>query len=71
MHMVKIQRRQAKKTYLNRKNVYNYAREHVTIIKKYHSTTAAFHDKDLDQKVWVENGSLMIKLTPKKAPDYK
>jgi hypothetical protein len=66
MHMVKIQRRQAKKPYLNNKNIYNYPREHVTIIKEYHWASAAFHDKDLDQKVWVENGSLLIKLTPKK-----
>jgi ribosomal protein L25 (general stress protein Ctc) len=65
--MVKIQTRQAKKNYLKGKNVYDYGREQVTITKKYHQTSKHFHDQELDETVWVENGSLMIKLTPKKA----
>jgi hypothetical protein len=66
--MVKIQQRTAKKRYLNNKRVYNYGREHVTIIKKYQSATAPFLKQDLEEKVWVQNGSLMIKLTPKETP---
>ena len=65
--MVKIQTRTAKKPYLHNKRVYNYEREHVTIIKKYHSATAPFLKQDLEEKVWVQNGSLMIKLTPTKS----
>jgi hypothetical protein len=65
---VKIQTRQAKKPYLNSKRIYNYERELVTIIKKYHKTSKHFHDKELGEAVWVENGSLMIKLTPKEDP---
>jgi hypothetical protein len=60
---VKIQTRTAKKPYLHNKRVYNYEREHVTIIRKYHSATAPFLQQELEKKVWVENGSLIIKLT--------
>jgi hypothetical protein len=63
--LVRIQKRQAKKSYLNSKRIYNYGREHVTIIKKYHSATVPFLKQDLEEKVWVESGSLIIKLTPK------
>ena len=63
--MVKIQTRHAKKPYLNSKRVYSYDREHVTIIQKYHPTSKPFHDQELEETVWAENGSLMIKLTPK------
>lgn len=63
--MVKIQKRQGKKPYLNSKRVYSYGREQITIIQKYHPTSKLFHDQELDETVWVENGSLMIKLTPK------
>jgi hypothetical protein len=63
--MVKIQRRTSKKPYLNSKHIYNYEREQVTIIKKYHSTSKPFRGQDLEEEVWVQNGSLIIKLTPK------
>ena len=69
--LVKLQRRTAKKPYLNNKRIYHYEREHVTIIKKYHLTSKPFREQDLDEQVWVENGSLMIKLTPKKPSDFK
>ena len=69
--MVRIQRRKAKKTYLNSKRVYSYEREQVTIIKKYHQTSKPFREQDLDETVWVQNGSLMIKLTPKKNLESK
>jgi hypothetical protein len=66
--MVKIQRRTSKKPYLNNKNIYKYEREQVTIIKKYHSTSKPFRGQDLEEEVWVQNGSLIIKLTPKEPP---
>ena len=66
MDMMKIQRRQVKKPNFNSKRIYHYTRENIAIIKKYHLISSAFHNKDLTQTVWVENGSLMIKLTPKK-----
>jgi hypothetical protein len=69
--MVKIQRRTSKKPYLNSKRVYNYEREQVTIIKKYHPTSKPFRGQDLEEEVWVQNDSLMIKLTPKKPLESK
>jgi hypothetical protein len=65
--LVKLQRRIAKKPYLNSKRIYRYEREQVTIIQKYHVTSKPFREQNLEEKVWVENGSLIIKLTPKKA----
>jgi len=66
--MVKIQRRTSQKPYPRGKRLYHYEREQLTIIKKYHSTSKPFRGQDLEEKVWVQNGSLMIKLTPKETP---
>jgi hypothetical protein len=66
--MVRIQKRIAKRRYLNSKRIYRYEREQVAILKKYHLTSEPFLEQDLEQNVTVQNGSLVIKLTPKKRP---
>ena len=63
--MVRIQQRQAKRAYMKGKNIYQYDRRNVALLKKFHSATDAFLNQDLDEQVSVQNGALVIILTPK------
>jgi hypothetical protein len=64
--MVRIQQRTASKPYMRGKRIYRYDRRNVTIIRKFHGVTDAFLEQELTEKVTVQNGSLVIVLTPKK-----
>ncbi len=64
--MVKIQTRKAKKSYLNDKSIYTYRRDTLTLMQKFHQTTKLFYHKEMDETIWVEDGCLMIRLSPKK-----
>lgn len=64
--MVKILQRTAKKRYLNKKRVYNYTRQSVCILKKFHAVTDQFLEQDLTQNITVQANSQVITLSPKK-----
>ncbi len=66
--MVKIQQRIAEKPYLKGKRVYRCERRNVTIIGTFHPLTDAFLKQDLTETVAVQDGSLVIRLTPKQLP---
>ncbi len=63
--MVRIQQRSARKPYMRGKRVYSYDRRNVTIIKKFHSISSPFLELELTETVTVQNGSLVIVLSPK------
>jgi hypothetical protein len=65
LNMVKIQQRIAPRPYMKNKRVYNYERRNVSIIKEFHSVSDPFLKQELLEKVIVQNGSLVIVLTPK------
>src|SRR3990170_2671825 len=67
--LVKIQQRKAKRPYLNSKNIYLYDRRTVCIIKEHHLLSEPFLKQKLNETVRVENGSLIIVLTPKQQPN--
>jgi hypothetical protein len=60
-----------RRPYLNSKRLYHYSRQSVSIVKKFHSVSAPFLKQDLKQNVTVQNGSLVIVLTPKKRTGAK
>jgi hypothetical protein len=64
--MVRIQQRIAPRSYLKGKRIYNYERRNVSIIKRYHPVSDPFLKQELDEKVTVQEGALVIVLTPKK-----
>ena len=64
--MVRIQQRIARKSYMRGKRVYHYDRRNVTIIRRFHSVSDAFLKLDLTETVTVQNGCLVIMLSPKK-----
>lgn len=63
---VRIQQRTARRAYMRGKRVHNYDRRSITITRKFHPVTDAFLKLDLTETVFVQNGSLIIVLTPKK-----
>jgi hypothetical protein len=69
--LVKIQQRIAPRNYLKGKGKYNYERRNVSVIKRYHPVSNPFLKQELDEKVMVHTGSLVIVLTPKKAKKGK
>jgi len=66
--MVRIQQRISKRPYLKSKLIYRYTRQSVSIVKRFHSVSAPFLKRDLEQNVKVQDGSLIIVLTPKTVP---
>jgi hypothetical protein len=48
------------------KCVYRYDRINVAILKKFHSVIRAFLKEDLDEHVIVQNGSIVIILSPRR-----
>ena len=64
--MVRIQARLARKRYLNSKRVYEYERISLHVPKKFHEAIKPYLEKDLDLKVTIEKGSLVVTLTPLK-----
>jgi hypothetical protein len=64
--MVRIQQRAARKPYMRGKRVYRYERRNVAILKKFHSVSEGFLKEDLDERVTVQNGSLIIVLSPRR-----
>ena len=66
--MVRIHERKTKRPCKNSKSISHKVRQNVCITKKNHSLTKPFLKQDLDEAVTVENGSLIIKLTPKIRP---
>jgi hypothetical protein len=63
--MVRIQQRTASKPYMRGKRIYRNDRRNVAIIREFHEITDAFLKQDLAEEVTVQNGSLVIVLTPK------
>jgi hypothetical protein len=63
--LVRIQRRIAKKRYLNSKRIYQYGRVSLHIPTKFHETIRPFLKRDLEMKITAQNGSLVIVLTTK------
>ncbi len=66
MHMVRIQQRTALKRYMRGKRVYRYDRRNITITKEFHTMTDSFLDQELAETAFVQEGSLVIVLTPKR-----
>jgi len=64
--MVRLQRRLARKRYLNSKRMYEYERVSLPIPKNFHDMIRSFSKEDLDLEAKVEKGSLILKLTPVK-----
>ncbi|MCJ7469568.1 hypothetical protein MUO74_03585 [Candidatus Bathyarchaeota archaeon] len=64
--MVRLQKRLARKRYLKSKRVYEYERISLHIPRKLHEAIKPYLEEDLDLKVTVEKGSLLITLTPAK-----
>jgi CO dehydrogenase/acetyl-CoA synthase beta subunit len=61
-----LQRRSARKRYLNNKRVYEYERISLHIPKKFHEAIKPYLEEDLDLKVTTEEDSLVVTLTPLK-----
>ncbi|MGE5638216.1 MAG: hypothetical protein ACM3WQ_05870 [Chloroflexota bacterium] len=66
--MVKIQQQRVEKSYLNGKTIYHYNRRNICIIKKYHRISDAFLNQELNESVTIQNGALVITLTPRSEP---
>jgi hypothetical protein len=64
--LVRIQRRVSKKRYLKTKRTYEYQRLSLDIPKKYHKTIAPLLNQDFDVNVRLEEGSVILTLTPEK-----
>ena len=64
--MVRLQKRLARKRYLNSKRVYEYERISLHIPKEFHETIKPYLEEDLDLKVTIEKDSLVVALTPLK-----
>jgi hypothetical protein len=64
--LVRPQKRLARKRYLKSKRVYEYERISLHIPRKLHEDIKPYLEEDLDLKVTVEKGSLLITLTPAK-----
>lgn len=60
--MVRLQRRIAKKPYLNSKRVYRYQRVDLPIPKKYHKAISSFFKLDLEMQLVVKNRKISIEL---------
>ena len=60
--MVRIQRRIAKKSYLNSKHVYIYQRVDLPIPKKFHKAIAPFLKLNLEMQLVVKNRKIFIEL---------
>ena len=65
--MVRLQRRIAKKQYLNSKRVYVYERISLNIPKMHHRILASLLDRDFDFSIRLENEVITITLSSKKA----
>lgn len=66
--MVRIQSQIVKVSYLKGKRLYHYKRQSLCIVKRFHSISAPFLQQDIEEDVTVQNGSLIITLTPKNRP---
>jgi hypothetical protein len=64
--MVRLQKRLARKRYLNSKRVYEYERISLPIPKEFHEAIKPYLKEDLDLRVATEEGSLILILTPLK-----
>jgi hypothetical protein len=64
--LVRLQKRLVRKRYLKSKRVYEYERIPLHIPRKLHEAIKPYLEEDLDLKVTVEKGSLLITLTPAK-----
>ena len=65
--MVRLQKRLARKRYLNSKRVYEYERISLHIPRKYHELIKPFLKQDFDVSVAAEKDIIVITLTPTKA----
>ena len=65
-YMVRLQKRLARKRYLNSKRMYEYERISLSIPKMFHETIQLYLEQDLDLEVTIENGSLILTLSPVK-----
>jgi hypothetical protein len=63
--VVKIQRRIAKKSYLNKKRIYTYQRLELSIPKKFHSAISSFLKLDLEMQLIVKGRKIFIELEDK------
>jgi len=64
--LVRLQKRLARKRYLNSKRVYEYERISLHIPKKFHEAVKPYLEEDLDLKVTIEKDSLVVTLKPTK-----
>ncbi|MCJ7431062.1 hypothetical protein MUO83_07635 [Candidatus Bathyarchaeota archaeon] len=64
--MVRLQRRLARKRYLNSKRVYEYERISLHIPKKFHETIKPYLNQDFDLRVTIEKDPLVVTLAPLK-----
>ena len=64
--MVRLQRRLARKRYLNSKRVYEYEQISLHIPKKFHEAIKPYLNEDLDLGITVEKDALIISLIPSK-----
>jgi hypothetical protein len=64
--LVRLQRRLARKRYLNSKRVYEYERISLHIPRKLHEAIKPYLKEDLDLRVATEKGFLILILTPTK-----
>jgi hypothetical protein len=64
--MVRLQKRLARKRYLNSKRVYEYERISLPIPKEFHEAIKPYLKEDLDLRAGTEEGSLIFILTPAK-----
>ena len=76
-NLVRLQKRLARKRYLNSKRVYEYERVSLHIPRKYHELIKPFLNQDFDVSVAAEKDIIVITLTPQKpvphaeSPSYK
>ena len=64
--LVRNQRRVSRKRYLNSKRTYEYERMSVHVPRSYHEIIKPLLKQDFDMNVTVENGTLVITLSPAK-----
>ena len=65
-NLVKFQFRLAKKRYLNSKRIYEYGCVSLHIPRKFYELIKPFLKRDLEMRITVQNGSLVITLTSAK-----
>jgi hypothetical protein len=69
--MVRLQKRLARKRYLNSKRVYEYERISLHIPRKYHELIKPFLNQDFGVSVAAEKDIIVITLTPQRAVQHR